>query len=77
LRIQNSRFNKFYETFMSQRDTKDNENVIPAKAGIQKAKSLDSRLHGNDGLEVFSGERLSYCITVSDYNACQKELDSE
>jgi hypothetical protein len=36
--------------------TKGNENVIPAKAGIQKAKSLDSRLHGNDGLEVFSGE---------------------
>jgi dihydroorotate dehydrogenase electron transfer subunit len=45
-----------YETFMSQRDTKDNENVIPAKAGIQKAKLLDSRLHGNDGLEVFSGK---------------------
>jgi hypothetical protein len=30
--------------------TKVNENVIPAKAGIQKPKGLDSRLHGNDGL---------------------------
>jgi hypothetical protein len=37
--------------------TKVNENVIPAEAGIQKPKGLDSRLHGNDGLggfEVFS-----------------------
>ena len=41
---------------MSHRDAKGNENVIPAKAGIQKTKELDSRLHGNDGLEVFSGE---------------------
>ncbi|MDP1758481.1 MAG: GTPase domain-containing protein [Thermodesulfovibrionales bacterium] len=42
------------ETFMSQIDTKSNENVIPAKAGIQRDKELDSRLHGNDELEVFS-----------------------
>ena len=41
---------------MSHRDAKGNENVIPAKAGIQKTKELDSRLHGNDRLEVFSGE---------------------
>ena len=41
---------------MSHRDAKGNENVIPAKAEIQKTKELDSRLHGNDGLEVFSGE---------------------
>jgi len=40
---------------MSHRNAKRNENVIPAKAGIQKTKELDSRLHGNDGLEVFSG----------------------
>ncbi len=44
------------ETFMSQIDTKSNENVIPAKAGIQRDKELDSRLHGNDELEVFSGQ---------------------
>jgi len=43
---------------MSDRDAKGNENVIPAKAGIQKTKELDSRLHGNDGLEVFSGENI-------------------
>jgi hypothetical protein len=36
--------------------TKGHENVIPAKAGIQSIRELDSRLHGNDGLEVFSGE---------------------
>jgi valyl-tRNA synthetase len=41
---------------MSNIDTKGNENVIPAKAGIQRIRELDSRLHGNDGLEVFSGE---------------------
>jgi alpha-D-ribose 1-methylphosphonate 5-triphosphate synthase subunit PhnH len=45
-----------YETYMSNIDTKGNENVIPAKAGIQRIRELDSRLHGNDGLEAFSGE---------------------
>jgi phosphoribosylformylglycinamidine synthase len=34
----------------------ENEDVIPAKAGIQRAKELDSRLHGNDGLKVLSNE---------------------
>ncbi len=40
---------------MSRRLTKDNENVIPAKAGIQNAGiGLDSHLRGNDGLtEIF------------------------
>ncbi len=48
------------ETHMSQRDTKGNENVIPAKAGIQKAKELDSRLHGNDKIEVFSEQKQRF-----------------
>lgn len=41
------------------------KNVIPAKAGIQKTKELDSCLHGNDGREVFSDEnrRLIICLT--------------
>ncbi|MBI5328637.1 MAG: site-specific DNA-methyltransferase [Deltaproteobacteria bacterium] len=30
------------------------ENVIPAKAGIRKAKNMDSRLHGNDRLDSCS-----------------------
>jgi MoaA/NifB/PqqE/SkfB family radical SAM enzyme len=46
----------FCETRMSNIDTKGNENVIPAKAGIQSIRELDSRLHGNDGLEVFSNQ---------------------
>jgi KDO2-lipid IV(A) lauroyltransferase len=41
-------------TNISLRLTKGDENVIPAEAGIQKAKELDSRLHGNDKLDVFS-----------------------
>jgi hypothetical protein len=73
----------FIEKYMSDIDTKGNENVIPAPdnkirgqapAGIQTPsprkrgaiqeigfplswETLDSRLHGNDGLEVFSGEK--------------------
>ena len=57
---------------MSHRDTKGNENVIPAKAGIQKTKELDSRLHGNDGLEVFSGEilrRTTHINALDNFNA--------
>ncbi len=45
------------EAHMSHRDTKENENVIPAKAGIQKANELDSRLHGNNKIEVFSRQK--------------------
>ena len=57
------------ETYMSNIDINGNENVIPAPdneirgqapAGIQRnekpLKQLDSRLHGNDGLEVFTDE---------------------
>lgn len=42
---------------MFHKDTKGNENVIPAEAGIQRTKRLDSRLHGNGGLEAFSDEK--------------------
>ena len=36
---------------MSQGLTKDDENVIPTKVGIQSnGLVLDSRFHGNDGL---------------------------
>ncbi len=39
---------------MSQRDTKDNENVIPAQAGIQSdSLILDSCLRRNDDLFDF------------------------
>ncbi len=36
--------------------TKGDENVILAEAGIQTTDTLDSRLHGNDKLVVFSDE---------------------
>ena len=55
---------------MSHRDAKGNENVIPAKAGIQKTKELDSRLHGNDGLEVFSCEKFIGCIQYLNFYFC-------
>jgi len=38
---------------------KQNKSVIPAKAGIQKAKYLDSRLHGNDGIEISTKDDLT------------------
>lgn len=37
---------------MSYIDKREVKNVISAKAEIQGAKELDSRLHENDGLEV-------------------------
>jgi type III pantothenate kinase len=45
------------ETSILHSNTKGNENVIPAEAGIQRIRELDSRLHGNDGLEVFSYQK--------------------
>src|SRR3972149_6539366 len=46
------------ETHMPLRGTKEDENVIPAQAGIQNAgRGLDSHFRGNDGhVEAFSSE---------------------
>ena len=42
---------------MSLRDTKENENVIPAKAGIQRIKNgFPIETFGNDSMGGFSGE---------------------
>jgi hydrogenase maturation protein HypF len=48
------------ETDMFRTNTNENENVIPAEAGIQKAKLLDSRLKtaGMTELEVFSYQKI-------------------
>ncbi len=45
---------------MSQELTKERENVIPAKAGIQNAgRGLDSHFRGNDrNLETFSSSNV-------------------
>lgn len=43
------------ETFLSHKAARGDENVIPAKTGIQKTKEPDSRLYWNDRLEIFSG----------------------
>ncbi len=62
-------FRTNHETRMSHRDTKENENVIPAKAGIQRTKELDSRLHGNDRLEVFSGEIIGLKELIAGFDS--------
>ncbi|MEK6527567.1 MAG: AIR synthase-related protein, partial [Nitrospirota bacterium] len=52
---------------------KDNENVIPAEAGIHRTKELDSRLHGNDELEVLLDEDMRILREIWEETSYQLE----